>query len=273
MGFLEFLILIAIGILCGVTTGVIGASGVLITVSTLNLILGYSMRTALGTSLGVDLITTSITTWIYYQHDNVDLQRGVWMLLAAMVGIFVGSHLVLRTPEAGLQGIFVLFLFTSGIFLIKGGVTKINNLRDEILDRFGIPPIHQMSVKLQVSISIVAGFIIGILCGFQGAGGGFLFLIALVVIFGYNIHKAVGTSTLMMMATAASGVIPYTLQGAVNWCAVVIIGIASLLTNRIAAKKANQIPEKKLTKIGGSVFIFLGCLMLIMVFDILSFFA
>lgn len=262
---LELLIMVIIGIFCGITAGIIGASGVMIVVSFLHLLLDFSMYTALGTSLGVDLITAITTTLVYHKHGNVDIGKGVWMMLAALVGIQVGGRIVVRTPETYLQGLFALFLFIPGVFLLRGELGEIDRIRDGILDRFGIPAFHEMGEKKQKVISLAAGFLIGILCGFQGAGGGLMFLIALIVILDYPIHKAVGTSTLMMMATAGVGTVTYGLLGAIDWLAVLIIGFIALPINRIAAKEANKLPEKRLSQIGGGIFILFGVLMLLFI--------
>lgn len=258
---LRLFLMILVGVLCGLTTGVIGASGVMLVVSFLHLLLGFSMYAALGVSLGVDLILAATTTSIYYRHGNVDLGKGVWMLLSALIGVQLGSRIAIQTPEARLQFIFAVFLFISGGFLIKGGFNKVNTLKNSFLERYGIPPINQWQKTYQIVISIVVGFIIGILCGFQGAGGGLMFLTALVIIFDFSIHKAVGTSTLMMMTTAGSGFVTFAFLGFVNWQTILILSISAVFTNLVSANKCNQLPEDKLKRIGGIIFLLIAILM------------
>lgn len=255
--------MILVGILCGLTTGIIGASGVMLVVSLLHLLLGFSMYAALGVSLGVDLILAATTTFIYYKHGNVDLGRGVWMLISALIGVQLGSRIAVQTPETHLQFIFAVFLFISGSFLIKGGFNKVNTLKNSLLERYSIPPVNQWQETYQIVISIVVGFIIGILCGFQGAGGGLMFLTALVIIFDFSIHKAVGTSTLMMMTTAGSGFVAFSSLGFVNWQTILILSSSAVVANLISANKCNQLPENKLKRIGGIIFILIGILMFV----------
>ncbi|NAZ24161.1 MAG: TSUP family transporter [Thermofilum sp.] len=64
-----------------------------------------------------------------------------------------------------------------------------------------------------VAVSLVLGFLLGIISGIFGAGGCILFLLTLIVLLKYPLHKAVGTSTLMMTLTALSGAICYALKG------------------------------------------------------------
>lgn len=255
------ILMIAIGILSGFATGVIGASGVMVVVSLLKL-MGVPMYIALGVSLGIDTMVSLTTTFIYHRHGNVNLKDGRWMLVAALLGVQVGVRIVRQTPEATLQGIFALSLCVSGGFLLRGGGLKdVRATRDTLFERLHLPLFHQMNRKRQQLTSLGVGFIIGILCGFQGAGGGLMFFAALIFIFDYPLHEAVGTSTLMMLFTAASGMIAFAMIGAINWHVVMIIGTVALITNLITAKFANRLPERKLEKTGGSIFVLLGVLL------------
>lgn len=261
MNFTGILIMILIGMLCGLTMGVVGSSGTMIVVSFLKLIFGFSMYTALGTSLGIDIITSITTTLIYKKHENVNLKASTWMLAAAVIGIQIGSRIAISRPEFELQLIFSFFLFLSGIFLLRGGLSRMDAIRDDVLKRVGLPHFQDLNRKWQNLLSIITGFIIGILGGFQGAGGGLMFLAALIIVLDYSWHKAVGTAVLMMLVTAISGTIAYGMAGAINWWAVIIIGFSSLPINLVASEKSNELPEKLISRMGGGVFILLAILL------------
>ena len=65
---------ILIGLATGLVVGITGASGVLLVVPLLTILLNFSMHTAVGTSLFVDVITPLVVAYSYYRHGNVNLK-------------------------------------------------------------------------------------------------------------------------------------------------------------------------------------------------------
>jgi uncharacterized membrane protein YfcA len=60
-----------------------------------------------------------------------------------------------------------------------------------------------------------AGFGVGLLTGFLGVGGGFLIVPALTLLAGLPIHRAVGTSLLVIAASSAAGLLAHLGHGGV----------------------------------------------------------
>jgi hypothetical protein len=75
---------------------------------------------------------------------------------------------------------------------------------------------------------------------------------------------AVGTSSLIMAMTAASGTLGYGLQGNVDYATGIIISIAAVLSGMLSARLANRVPDVILNRIAGSVFAVLGIVMMIL---------
>jgi uncharacterized membrane protein YfcA len=115
----------------------------------------------------------------------------------------------------------------------------------------------------RVVASFAVGFLIGIVSGVFGAGGGVMFLIALMFLLRYPIHKAIGTSTFIMAVTALSGAIGYTLNGYISPLAAILVGAGTIVGGRVGAVYANMAPEEKLAKIVGTIFTMLGMLMIV----------
>jgi len=113
----------------------------------------------------------------------------------------------------------------------------------------------------RIVASFVTGFLLGIISGVFGAGGGIMFLLTLILL-KYPIHKAIGTSTLIMAVTALSGAIGYAINGYTSLTAAILVGAGAIVGGRVGAIYANKVSEKKLTKIIGSIFLILGVLMI-----------
>ncbi len=115
----TILILLLVGLLAGVLSGMVGVGGGLIIVPALVFILGYSQLQAQGTSLGVLLLPAGLLAVInYYQKGYVDLK--VVLILAAgfLVGGWLGSKISLSMPETIVKKIFAAFMILAGIKML-----------------------------------------------------------------------------------------------------------------------------------------------------------
>jgi uncharacterized membrane protein YfcA len=115
MNWLFIVALMVIGLCSGCVTGLIGASGILVVVPALTVVLGLSVHVALGTSLAVDVIASAAVSYVYYRRKNVELKSGVGLALGAVFGAQVGSRLAAYIPEWRLGRGFSIFLIISGV--------------------------------------------------------------------------------------------------------------------------------------------------------------
>lgn len=255
-----------IGIAAGIVTGVIGASGVVITVPMLNF-LGFSLHLAIGTSLAVDVIASLVVSFTYYKHGNVYLRQGVAMAIAAVVGAHISSRLAVMVPEVGLGGGFGLLLIVNGVLFWRRGLRGRKDLAElepgKENTEGGSVTVDQTTSGLVPQLTAVAlGLGIGVISGLFGAGGGVMVLMVLVFVLGYPLHLAIGTSTLIMAFTAASGALGYAWNQNLSLLAALVAGAGTIIGGRIAATLANKAAEKDLGKAAGLIFSVLGVIML-----------
>jgi uncharacterized membrane protein YfcA len=78
MNWISIILLIVIGLCAGCITGLIGASGILVVVPALTIVLAFPVHTAIGTSLAVDVIASVVVSYIYYRKGRgVKVRCGV----------------------------------------------------------------------------------------------------------------------------------------------------------------------------------------------------
>lgn len=244
-------IIVLIGAVAGIVTGLIGASGVMVVVPAL-VILGYSTADAIGASLFIDMIASLVVAWTYYQSKNLNFKKSIWIAVSAIVGAQIGSLLSLSIPDVGLSGSFSVFLLvTAVIFWIRGVRTPFSSERkkDDKKESFFV---IQLRDHLVVS-GLILGLLVGIMSGMLGAGGGVMILLILVFLLQFNMHEGIGTSTLIMAFTAGSGNLPIV---AAIWGS-----IGTLIGGRIAARFANKIREQVLSKVISGLFAGLAVVM------------
>jgi uncharacterized protein len=245
---------ILIGLITGVVVGLTGASGVVVVVPLLTIILGFSMHTAVGTSLFVDMITPLFVAWSYYRRGNVNLRSGLWLAVGAVVGAQAGALVANKALSSDLMGDgFVIFMFLMAISMwIKSA--RPPREKSEY-------PLAEMNTKNRL-ITLAIGLVLGMISGLFGAGGGLMFLLVLMIVLKFPTHMAIGTSSLIMAITAASGTLGYALQGNVDFSTGIILTIAAIIGGLLSARLANKVSEKVLTRIVGAVFAALGIAMI-----------
>ncbi len=69
--FIRIIIILFIGAGAGILTGIMGASGVMVVVPMLTLVLSFSVHKAIGTSLLINILAAVVTSIIYYRHCHL----------------------------------------------------------------------------------------------------------------------------------------------------------------------------------------------------------
>jgi uncharacterized membrane protein YfcA len=199
--------------------------------------------------------------WTYYQHKNLSLKGGVWIAASSVLGAQAGSWLSPMIPDLGLSGAFSLFLLASAVLLwLKGRPGKTAAEKKE-KKRPTLRLVSAMRSHANVS-GLVLGLLVGLVSGILGAGGGIMILLILVFIMGFSMHEGIGTSTLIMAFTAASGAIGHAFSGNLPLDLAIAGSVGTVLGGRLAARYANRVNEKTLSKVAAAVFAVLGVVML-----------
>ena len=116
-----------------------------------------------------------------------------------------------------------------------------------------------VSAQKRAIQSIVCGIVIGLICGFVGAGGGMMMLLILTSVLGYELKTAVGTSVFIMTFTALTGAVShFAIGGMPDLFVLVLCVLFTLLWARIAAVFANKAEPKTLNRATGVVLVVLG---------------
>ena len=244
---------ILIGLATGLVVGITGASGVLLVVPLLTLLLNFQMHTAVGTSLFVDVITPLFVAISYYRHGNVNLKAALWLAIGAILGAQAGALVANAfVPSDLMSKGFVLFMLIMAVSMwVKSFRPKKENTRVRL---------SEMNNKNRL-ITFGIGLVLGINSGLFGAGGGLMFLLVLIIILKYPTKLAVGTSSAIMALTAASGTVGYAIQGNVDFKTGAIIAVAAVISGLLGARLANKVPENTLNRIVGTAFGIIGIVM------------
>jgi len=153
-------------------------------------------RLAFGTSLAVMIPTMASGALAHHSRGAVNWVAAVPMGITAIFGGLAGGTLATHLPGIVLRTIFAAIIVLMAIRMVW-------HLREcPVCEPRGSAGTH-----------LVLGFVIGIVSGLAGIGGGILLVPILVILLGYPIHRAVGTSAACLIFSSAGAVIAYIING------------------------------------------------------------
>lgn len=173
------------------------------------------------------------------------------MLLTVLVFTLVGSYAASLLPDTVMGGFSMYMTLMVGLKFIFRPVMTEKTAREGV------------SARKKVVQSILCGTVIGLICGFVGAGGGMMLLLILTSVLGYELKTAVGTSVFIMAFTALTGAASHmAFDGLPDMKLLALCVVFTLLWAQIAARFANRASAKVLNRTLGVVLVILGIVMI-----------
>lgn len=254
-------------IIIGLILGLMGGGGSIITVPVLVYIMALNPVTATAYSLFIVGTTSAFGTIQNLKNKLVDIKTSLMFALPSLVGVYLSRKYVIPAiPETLFtigafevhKGMFLMVLFAIVMLLAAKSMLKTREEKEEDLAEAKLE-----ATSTDIAISLFQVFLIGILVGLIGAGGGFLFIPMLIFITKLPMKTAVATSLFIIAINSLIGFIGDIGSTEIDWTFLLkfsffsIIGIfAGIYLNRF-------INEKQLKKGFGyfvlvmSVFIFI----------------
>lgn len=236
----------------GLGTGFAGMSAAAVISPMLITFLGIDPYMAVGIALASDVLASAVSAVTYKKNKNLDVKNGLIMMTAVLVFTVVGSFVSSIVPSTTMGNFSVFMTLLLGIkFIVKPVMTTKEQM-------------EAVSRKRRIIGSILAGSLVGFICGFVGAGGGMMMLLILTSVLGYELKTAVGTSVFIMTFTALTGAISHFSFGSLPDIPIMIMCIVfTLIFARVAALFANKAKPEILNRATGAVLVILGAAILV----------
>jgi uncharacterized protein len=223
-------LILAFGVLVGLSLGLVGGGGSILTVPILVYVLGESVHLATGTALAIVGANALIGAW---EHDRAGRVRMPVALAFGGVGILgalAGSWLNHLAPERAVLIGFALLMLAASTAMA----------RVRLGDRTAAP-------RPRISWRVVlAGLGVGVLTGFFGVGGGFLIVPALVLILGLPMREAVGTSLVVIAINAAAALIGHLRFGGIDLEVTALFIAGGAVGSILGSRLSGRIDERRL---------------------------
>ena len=248
---IKLLVCFVAGAGAGLGTGFAGMSAAAVISPMLITFLGMPAYDAVGIALASDVLASAVSAYTYGKKKNLDIRNGLVMLVSVLVFTAVGSFVSSLVPNTTMGSFSMVMTFFLGIkFIVKPVMTTKEAM-------------ESVSPQKRLIQSLICGTVIGLICGFIGAGGGMMMLLVLTSVLGYELKTAVGTSVFIMTFTALTGAVShFAFGGAPDLLVLILCVVFTLLWARIAAVLANKSSPKILNRVTGIILTVLGVVIL-----------
>jgi uncharacterized membrane protein YfcA len=238
-----FILAALLAIIMGLTLGLLGGGGSILTVPILVYILHVPEKTAIAMSLLVVGTTSLVAMGSHAKQGNVAWRTGAVFGLFGMLGAFLGGKLAALIPGSVLLTLFALLMFVTGAAMLR---PKKSGDQEEAKT----PPPELPVVKIAAE-----GVVVGAVTGLVGAGGGFLVVPALALMGGLPMKRAIGTSLLVIAMKSFAGFASFASFVTLDWALFGVFTGASVLGTIGGTLLARIINANKL-RTGFAVFVF-----------------
>ncbi|NBM17784.1 sulfite exporter TauE/SafE family protein [Streptomyces sp. GC420] len=239
-------VVIAASLLIGVSLGILGGGGSILTVPILVYIAGQDAKQAIATSLFVVGVTSAAGMISHARAGRVRWRTGLLFGAAGMTGAYAGGRVAEFIPGNILLIAFGVMMVVTAVAMIRGRKNAPKKVHHE----------------LPVGRVLLDGIVVGLVTGLVGAGGGFLVVPALALLGGLPMGVAVGTSLLVISMKSFAGLAGYLSSVQIDWGMAAIVTTAAVVGSLVGGRLAGRIPQDALRKAFGWFVITMGVFVL-----------
>lgn len=240
-----------LALLIGLSLGLLGGGGSILTVPVLHYVLQYDMREAVPMSLVVVGLTSAFGALQHRKSGTVMWSAALAFGPSAIVGAFVGAELGLRASGALQLAVFAGVMIAAGVSMWAGR---------SILA--GASDGSKRPARRSLPLVMLVGALVGVLTGFVGVGGGFLYVPALVLLGGLTMKEAVGTSLVLILLSCIAGFLRYQGSLALDWRAIVLFTTIAFVGVAAGARVVRHVSQDALRRGFALLLLVMGTLVL-----------
>lgn len=245
------------GALVGLSLGLIGAGGAIVSIPIFHLVLSHPMPVAKVEALVVTGVIAAFSGARAWLGGLVDLRRFAAFAVPGLAGAWAGGPLGRLFPPFALSMLFAAVALIAAWRIVARGASE--------------PAEGALPSRRDMTVAVAAGFGVGLLTSLIGVGGGFLILPALVLVTKLPVKRATGTSLLVIATNSAVGLGANALYGddavrAADLSAVAIVSLCGIAGSIAGARLAAVLPAVVIRRIFAAVLVLVSALVTIRAF-------
>lgn len=250
--------------LIGVSLGLIGGGGSILTVPVLVYLFGVDPVIATAYSLFIVGSTSLVGTLPKYREEMVNLKTAVIFGIPSILAVYATrAWLVPLIPDP----VFSVASFTvtkamlmMGLFAILMVFASVSMIRDK---NGAAEETEAGPQRFNYPMILLEGTVVGVLTGLVGAGGGFLIIPALVLFSKLPMKQAVGTSLLIIAAKSLFGFMGDIWHYRLDWMLLSSVTTLAIAGIFIGNRLSRNIDGRKLKKAFGWFVLVMGVYILV----------
>lgn len=250
-------------ILIGVTLGLIGGGGSILTVPVLVYLFQVDPVLATAYSLFIVGVTSVVGSVSYFKKGLVNIKTAIVFGIPSLIAVYLTRAAIIPAiPEEIFSiGNFVLsknllLMLLFAVLMIAAAYSMIRKTKQSNTDELS-------AQKFNYPLILIEGSVVGVLTGLVGAGGGFLIIPALVILSKLPIKEAIGTSLVIIAAKSLIGFLGEEGSSAFDWSFLALITSLSVLGIFIGTFLSKKVNSDKLKPAFGWFVLAMGIYILI----------
>jgi uncharacterized protein len=246
----------------GISLGLIGGGGSILTVPVLVYLMGVNPVLATAYSLFIVGATSLAGVFPKYKQGLVNLKTALIFGLPAILAVFLTRKFIIPAIPTELfriddfvftKSILLMVLFA--ILMVFASISMIRGKKEE-----DEPDSKQV---FNYPLIFIEGIVVGMLTGLVGAGGGFLIIPALVILSKLPMKQAVGTSLLIIAAKSLIGFTGDLGNITIDWVLILTVTGLAVIGIFIGNSMSKKIDGTKLKKGFGWFVLIMGIYILV----------
>lgn len=225
---------LTLAVLVGVSLGLLGGGGSILTVPLLAYVAGVDARQAITTSLLVVGVTSVIGAVTHARAGHVRWRTGLLFGVAGMTGAYAGGLIGHLLPGSVLLTAFAVVMIATAVAMLtrRPACTA--------------PVVRAAAVK-----TLLMGVVVGVVTGTLGAGGGFVVVPALALLGGLPMPIAVGTSLVVIAMNSFAGLAGQLSTVPVDWTLAAMVTAAAVAGSLLGARLTARVDPDTLRRAFG----------------------
>ncbi len=239
----------------GLSLGLLGSGGSILTVPVLVYLVGQEEKVAIAGSLAV-VGMIALAGALPYLKDRLVQWRSVWLFgIPGMLGTYLGAWSSVYVSGAVQLVAFAVVMVLASYFMLRKTCSDVDASREGA------------AVQRPMAKIALEGLVVGVVTGFVGVGGGFLVVPALVLLGGLSMHQAVPTSLVIIALKSGTGFIKYldVLEKenlSLDWMVIGVVTSLGILGSFAGSALAVRLPQDSLRRYFGWFLVAMGAFIL-----------